>query len=95
MAEQEVPAELEKLVEKMSTAYLDSEFAIAGALAGAEGPLDVAALVEATGYTERTVKKRVDSLEERLGGEPLIRRDEDGDVALHPRLAEAVRAAGD
>ncbi|MFP4591322.1 MAG: hypothetical protein ACLFMX_05825 [Halobacteriales archaeon] len=94
MADVEVPAALERLVEKMRAEYLDSEMAIADALAEAEGPLDVDALVEATGYTERTVKKRVDSLEERLGGEPLIRRPEADTVELHPRVVEAIHARG-
>lgn len=93
MAEQEVPPELERLVEKMHADYLDSEVAIAAALAEADEPLDIDAIVDATGYTERTVKKRVDSLEERLGGEPLIKRPDDGTVALHARVAAALRAA--
>lgn len=92
MAE-EVPAELERLVEKMQSEYLDSEYAIASALADADDPLDLEALVEATGYTERTVKKRIDSLEERLQGEPLMYRHGGGRVSLHPRVATAVRNA--
>ncbi len=89
MAE-EVPPELERLVEKMHEEYLDSEVAIAEALAEANEALDVDELVEATEYTERTVKKRITSLEERLGGEPLIERPEDDRVALHPRFAAAL-----
>lgn len=93
MAEQEVPEELAQLVEKMHSEYLDSELAIASALAEAEGPLEVEELVEATGYTKRTVKKRVDSLEDRLQGPPLLRRTDDGQIALHPRLAAAYAAS--
>lgn len=89
MAEQEVPEELARLVEKMRSEYLDSEVAIADALAEADGALSTDELVDVTGYTKRTVKKRVDSLEDRLQGEPLFRRSDD-DVSLHPRLAEAL-----
>ncbi len=89
MAEQEVPDELTRLVEKMNDEYLESELAIAGALAEAEGPLSIDELVEATGYTKRTVKKRVDSLEERLQGPPLLRRSGGEGAELHPRLATA------
>ena len=95
MPEQEVPEEIARLVEKMRSEYLDSEVAIASALAEADGPLDTEELVEATGYTKRTVAKRVDSLEERLKGAPLFQRPDDENVALHPRLAAAlVTAAG-
>ena len=81
-----------RLVEKMRDEYLDSEVAIATALADADGPLDIDALVEVTGYTERTVKKRVESLEERLRGSPLIQRTDNETVRLHPRLAAAIQA---
>lgn len=90
MAEQEVPEELARLVDKMHSDYLDSEVAIASALAEADGPLDIDELVEVTGYTKRTVQKRVDSLEERLHGSPLLERPDDDTVALHPRLATAL-----
>lgn len=89
MAEQEVPDELARLVEKMHDEYLDSELAIASALAGADGSLSVDELVDETGYTKRTVKKRVDSLEDRLQGAPLIRRTGEDSVELHPRLGDA------
>lgn len=92
MAEAEVPEELARLVEKMHDEYLDSEVAIATALATADEALDLEELVEATGYTERTVKKRVDSLEERLQGQPLFERVGEGEVRLHPRVAAAMRA---
>ena len=92
MAEQEVPQELQRLVEKIHSEYLDSEVAIADALASADEPLDIDALVEATGYTERTVKKRVDSLIDRLGGEPLIAKRNDETVELHPRVGVALRS---
>lgn len=91
MADEEVPPELERLAEKMHAEYLDSEVAIATALAEAGGALDVEALVDATGYTERTVKKRIDSLEERLGGEPLLYRPDQEQVRLHSRVAAALR----
>lgn len=94
MAEQEVPKELTRLVEKMHTEYLDSELAIASSVAEAEGPLTIDELVEATGYTKRTVKKRIDSLEERLQGAPLIQRTDDS-VKLHPMFAVALNAAAE
>lgn len=94
MAEQEVPDELERLVEKMNDEYLDSEVAIADALAAAEGPLDVDALVDETGYTKRTVQKRIDSLEDRLGGAPLLRRAGEDTFELHERLGLALRNRG-
>lgn len=93
MAEQEVPEALAQLVEKMQSEYLDSEVAIAIALAEADGSLTIDELVDATGYTKRTVKKRVDSLEERLQGTPLLTQSEDDTVALHPRLASALEDA--
>lgn len=92
MAEQEVPPEVDQLVEKMRSEYLDSELAIANALADADEPLGIDELIDATGYTERTVKKRVDSLVDRLGGEPLIERDDDT-VSLHPIFATAIANA--
>lgn len=91
MAEQEVPEELAELVDKMHSEYLDSELSIASALAEADGPLDIEELVEATGYTKRTVKKRVESLEDRLQGDPLLRRPDEDAVELHPRLAAALK----
>lgn len=92
MVDEEVPEELTRLAEKIHAEYLDSEVAIATALAEADGPLDIEALVDETGYTERTVKKRVDSLEERLGGAPLLTRPGAGSVRLHPRVATALQA---
>ena len=93
MAEQEVPTELTRLIEKMHEDYLESELAIATALADAGKPLTVEDLVEATGYTKRTVKKRVESLEERLQGPPLIDRPDEEHVDLHPRVAAALLQA--
>ncbi|WP_435346480.1 hypothetical protein [Haloarchaeobius sp. HRN-SO-5] len=90
MAE-ETPQEVAALVEKMATEYVQSEYEIARALASAEGPLSIDDLVEETGYTDRTVEKRVDTLEQRLGGEPLFQRDEEDRPMLHPVLARAVR----
>lgn len=93
MAEEEVPSELERLAEKIHAEYLDSERAIALALAEASEPLGVPELAESTGYTERTIKKRIDSLEERLGGEPLLSRVEDDRVLLNQHVANALRVA--
>lgn len=91
MATEEVPAKLAELAEKMATEYRESEYEIALALADAGKPLSTAELAEATGYTERTIRKRVDTLEEALGGEPLLRRDDEGRPNLAPALATAVR----
>lgn len=91
MATDEVPEELASLAEKMATEYRSSEYDIARALAAADGPLTVEELAEETGYTERTVRKRVGTLEEALRGEPLLRRDDRDRPALHPALAAAVR----
>lgn len=94
MATEEVPEELAALAEKMSTEYRDSEYDIARALATADDGegLSIEELAEQTGYTERTVKKRVGTLEDELGGEPLLRRDEDDQPVLHPELAAAIRS---
>jgi biotin operon repressor len=92
MAESDTPAEIEALVEKMRESYVDSEFEIAQALAEHDEAVSIEDLAEATGYTERTIEKRVDSLFDRLGGEPLASRDEAGHPRLHPALAAAVRS---
>jgi biotin operon repressor len=91
MAQSETPPEIEALVEKMRESYVESEFEIAQALAGQDEAVSIDALVDETGYTERTVEKRVDSLIDRLGGEPLASRDGDGRPRLHPALAAAIR----
>lgn len=91
MATEEVPSKLAALAEKMATEYRDSEYEIALALANADEPLSTEELEEETGYTDRTIKKRVGTLEEALGGDPLLRRDEEDRPVLHPALAEAVR----
>lgn len=91
MATEEVPAELAALAEKMATEYRDSEYEIAIALASSDEPLSTEELAEETGYTDRTIKKRVDTLEEALGGDPLFRRDDEDRPVLHPALASAVR----
>lgn len=95
MATEEVPEELAALAEKISTEYRDSEYDIARALAATEEGegLSTDELAEETGYTERTVKKRIGTLEEELGGDPLLRRDEDDRPVLHPSLAAAIRDA--
>jgi DNA-binding IclR family transcriptional regulator len=92
MADSETPPEIEALVEKMRETYVDSEFEIAQALADRDGALSVEELAETTGYTERTVEKRVESLIDQLGGEPLAGRDEEGRPRLHPELAAAIRS---
>jgi hypothetical protein len=88
---EEIPDEVAALVDKMASEYVQSEYEIAEALAEAEGPLTLDELVDETGYTERTVEKRTDTLGERLGGEPLFRRDENDNPMLHPVLARAIR----
>lgn len=92
MATEGVPAELERLVRKIHDEYTQSEVDIASALADADEPLSMAEIADETGYTERTIKKRVGTLEEQLHGPPLISRDEDDRPYLHPAVAEAVRA---
>jgi len=92
---EEIPDEVAALVDKMASEYVQSEYEIAEALAEAEGPLTPDELVEETGYTERTVEKRTGTLEDRLGGEPLFQRDEDGNPMLHPVLARAIRNGND
>lgn len=92
---EEIPEEVAALVDKMASEYVQSEYEIAEALATADGPLTVDELVEETGYTDRTVEKRTGTLEERLGGEPLFQRDEDGNPTLHPVLAQAIRNGSD
>lgn len=91
MATDGIPAELERLVHKMYKEYTQSEVDIASALAAADGPLTMAELAEKTGYTERTIRKRVRTLEEQLGGEPLIDRDDAESPYLHELFADAVR----
>lgn len=90
MASEAVPEELERLVQKMHDAYTQSEVEIALALAEAGEPLTTEELAESTGYTDRTIRKRVRTLEERLRGEPLINRDDDDNPYLHPELASAL-----
>ncbi len=85
-----VPDELVRLVEKMHEDYTASEVEIATALAEAEAPLSIDEIAAETGYTERTIKKRVGTLEERLQGPPLIQRDENDHPYLHDELAKAI-----
>lgn len=86
-----VPEELAELVQKMHDEYTQSEVEIAEALATAEGPMSIAELAEETGYTERTIKKRVGTLEDALRGPPLIERDEEDRPYLHESFAAALR----
>jgi len=91
MAQSDTPAELEALVEKMRETYVDSEFEIAQALAAADTAVSIEDIAAETGYTERTIDKRVDSLIDQLSGEPLASRNDDGHPQLHPELAAAIR----
>ncbi|WP_435365995.1 hypothetical protein [Haloarchaeobius sp. DYHT-AS-18] len=91
----DVPAEVQKLAAKMASEYVQSEYEIARALAQAGSPLTLEELVEETGYTDRTVEKRLGTLEDRLGGEPLITRDGEGNPKLHPILAQAIKNRAD
>ena len=81
-----------RLVELLDDRLKQSEWEILTALAAADGPLTVDELAEETGYTERTVKKRVGTLEDQLHGGTLLQRDEDGNPLLHPQFARAVRS---
>lgn len=92
MATDGVEETLAKLVHKMQDEYTASEYDIALALASADGPLTIEALADETGYTERTIKKRVGTLEDQLGGPPLLQRDEDDRPFLHPELAAVMRS---
>lgn len=80
-----------RLVELLDDRLKRSEWDILTALAAADGPLSTEELVEETGYTERTVRKRVETLEEQVHGGTLLRRDDDGNPVLHPQFARAVR----
>lgn len=92
MAESSVESNLPRLVELLSDRLKQSELDILHALAEADGDaLSVDEMVEATGYTERTVTKRTETLEEQVHGGTLLRRTDEGDPALHPDFARAVR----
>ena len=92
MASEGVPEELEQLVQKMHNEYTKSEVQIALALAEADGALSIPELADVTGYTERTIKKRVRTLEEALGGSPLISRTDADEPILHEEVARALLA---
>lgn len=91
MATDGVEETLAALAQKMEDEYTASEYEIARALAEADGPLSTEELAEETGYTDRTIRKRVGTLEEELRGPPLLQRDADDRPFLHPALAEALR----
>lgn len=91
MDQKDVPESVSRLITLMHEDFRESELNIATALAAADGSLTIEELAEETGYTERTVKKRVGTLEERLHGEPFLKRDEDGNPTLHPEFANAIR----
>jgi hypothetical protein len=84
---------LDRLVELLDERLRTSEWEILTALAAADEPMNYGALAEATGYTERTIKKRVGTLAEVVHGETLLRTE--GDPRLHPQFAAAVRAYAD
>lgn len=92
MSSDDIPQELISLVEKMHDDYTQSELDIALALAEVDDAVSIQDLAETVGYTERTIKKRVGTLEERLGGSPLITRTENDAPQLHPAFANALRA---
>jgi DNA-binding MarR family transcriptional regulator len=79
-----------RLVELLDDRLKRSEWDILTSLAAAGDALTVAELVEETGYTERTVKKRLDTLAEQVHSETLLTRTDDG-ASLHPQFAAAVR----
>ncbi|SFK74267.1 Winged helix-turn-helix DNA-binding [Halogranum rubrum] len=81
-----------RLVELLDGRLKQSEWEILTTLAAADGPLTIDELAEETGYTERTVKKRVGTLEDQLHGGTLLRRDDDDNPVLHPQFARAVRS---
>ena len=81
-----------RLVELLDDRLKQSEWEILTALAAADGSLSIDELVDETGYTERTVKKRVGTLEDQLHGGTLLSRDDDGNPVLHPQFASAVRS---
>jgi DNA-binding IclR family transcriptional regulator len=85
---------VERLVDLLEDRLKQSEWDILTALAAADGPLTVAKLAEETGYTERTVSKRVDTLAEQVHGGTLLEPTDDG-ARLHPQFAAAVRRHAD
>ena len=90
MAAEGVPDHVRDLVRAMVEHLRASEMAIAEALAEAGGPLTMSELAERADYTERTIKKRVETLSEAVHGEPQVRQEGDT-VSLHPQLAAAIR----
>ncbi|MGM0590885.1 MAG: helix-turn-helix domain-containing protein [Halobacteriota archaeon] len=91
MSNSESKTSVDRLVELLDEQLRRSEFEILTALAEANEPLTETALAEATGYTERTIHKRVGTLEERIHSETLLSRDEEGNPVLHPQFARSVR----
>lgn len=91
MAGSEGESSVARLVELLAERLRKSEWEILTALAAADSPMTVEELAEETGYTERTIKKRVDTLAERVHSETLLSRDEDGNPTLHPQFARVVR----
>ena len=91
MTDTETPNSVERLVELLDERLIQSEWEILVALASADDALTIDDLVEETGYTERTVKKRLGTLEEKVQGGTLLSRSESGDPQLHPQFARAVR----
>jgi DNA-binding IclR family transcriptional regulator len=81
---------VERLVDLLEERLKQSEWDILVALARVDEPLTVATLAEETGYTERTVSKRVDTLAEQVHGGTLLQQTDAG-ARLHPQFAAAVR----
>ncbi len=91
MAHSETQSTVEQLLELLDDRLRKSEWEILVELAEVDGPLTPSELADRTGYTERTIKKRIDTLEDCLHGGTILHRDEDGNPSLHPQFAEAVR----
>lgn len=81
---------VDRLVELLDDRLKRSEWDILTALAAADDALTVEELVEETGYTDRTVKKRLDTLAEQVHTTTLLERTDDG-ARLHPQFAATVR----
>lgn len=89
---QSTKSSVDRLVELLDDRLIQSEWEILTALADADGPLTIDELVEATGYTERTVTKRLGTLEDQVHGGTLLSRTDDGNPVLHAQFAKAVRS---
>lgn len=88
---QSTESSVDRLVELLNDRLIQSEWEILTALADADGPLTIDELTEATGYTDRTVTKRLGTLEDKVHGGTLLSRNEEDNPVLHPQFAKAVR----